>query len=219
MEKSQLCGLFAVNKPKGPTSFDVVRKIKRITGEKKVGHAGTLDPLAQGVLVLGVGREATRKLDEIVQKEKEYIAQINLEMFSETDDEEGSKTMVKVTEIPSKEKIQTILEKHTGSIVQTSPRYSAVKISGKEAYKRARKGEKFTLPKRFVEIKKIETLEYAWPFLKLRVVTGPGVYIRSLARELGEDLGTGGYLTYLLRTRVGQFDLENAISFDELNEG
>lgn len=209
-------GILAVNKPKGPTSFDIIRKIRKIVHEKKVGHAGTLDPLAQGVLVVGVGREATRKLDEIVQKEKEYVAKVKLGAFSETDDAEGEKQKVEVQSIPSQAEIEDVLAKKIGDIRQVSPRYSAVKISGKEAYKRARMGEKFTLPERFVEIKEIEILSYGWPFLELRLVTGPGVYVRSLAREIGDDLGTGGYLAYLLRTRVGQFNLEEAVTLEQI---
>ena len=208
--------IVAVLKPKGPTSHDIIDEIRLITGEQKVGHAGTLDPLASGVLVVGIGREATKKLNEIVQKEKEYIASVRLGVTSTTDDEEGLKHEVEVKEIPEDKKISLSVRRFVGSINQTPPVYSAVKVGGQESYKRARRGEEVKLRSREVEIKEIEILEYRWPILKLRVVTGPGVYIRSLARDIGAALGTGGYLAELERTRVGEFTKEKAISVGNL---
>ena len=208
--------IVAVLKPKGPTSHDVIDEIRLITGEQKVGHAGTLDPLASGVLVVGIGREATKKLNEIVQKEKEYIASVRLGVTSTTDDEEGLKHEVEVKEIPEDKKISLSVRRFVGSINQTPPVYSAVKVGGQESYKRARRGEEVKLRPRAVEIKEIEILEYKWPILKLRVVTGPGVYIRSLARDIGASLGVGGYLAKLERTRVGEFTKEKAISMENL---
>ena len=211
-------GIFAVYKPKGPTSNDILQKLRRITGVKKIGHAGTLDPLASGVLVVGVGREATKRLGEVVKKEKEYIARIKLGETSTTDDEEGEKTKVKVPKIPNLEEIQKAIANFKGEILQTPPIYSAVKIKGQEAYKLARKGQKPKLEPRKVLIKEIEILGYKWPYLKLRVVTGPGVYIRSLARDLGRELKTGGYLADLERTRVGDFTKEEAVDISPLIE-
>ena len=208
--------IVAVLKPKGPTSHDIIDEIRLITGEQKVGHAGTLDPLASGVLVVGIGREATKKLNEIVQKEKEYIASVRLGVTSTTDDEEGLKHEVEVKEIPEDKKISLSVRRFVGSINQTPPVYSAVKVGGQESYKRARRGEEVKLRPRAVEIKEIEILEYKWPILKLRVVTGPGVYIRSLARDIGASLGVGGYLAKLERTRVGEFTKEKAISMENL---
>jgi len=201
-------GLFAIYKPKGPTSNDIVQKIKKLTGIKKVGHAGTLDPLAKGILVVAVGRESTKKLGEIVKKEKEYLATIRLGITSTTDDEEGVKTP---SHSPLKgekvgvEKIKKVLEKFEGKINQIPPIYSAIKIKGQEAYKLARKGQQPKMKSRPVEIKKIVIKSYKWPYLKIKVVTGPGVYIRSLARDIGQKLKVGGYLYNLERTRVGQF--------------
>jgi len=202
--------IISIYKPKGPTSNDVVKILKKYFNEKKVGHAGTLDPLASGVLVIGVGREATKKLGDIVKKEKEYIAIIKLGQNSTTDDEEGEKTNIKVSNKPTTDDITTTLTKFEGKIMQTPPIYSAVKIKGQEAYKLARQGKQFELKPRAVEIKKIKLLKYTWPNLTIKVVTGPGVYIRSLARDLGQKLNTGGYLTDLERTRVGQFRKEQA---------
>lgn len=204
--------IFAVWKTKGPTSHDIVEKVRKLTGEKKVGHAGTLDPFAEGVLVIGVGREATKKLKEVVKKDKEYMAVIELGAESDTDDATGN---IRVSETPKAVellKIEQVLGKFKGVISQTPPRYSAIKIKGKPAYKLARQGEEVVIQPRRVEIKSIEVLEYKWPFLKLKIVTGPGVYIRSLARDIGRALGVGGYLKELIRTRVGEFTKEKCKS-------
>ena len=213
--------IIAIYKPEGPTSNDVVQMVKRATGAKKVGHAGTLDPLARGVLVLGIGREATKKLSEVVRKEKEYVASIKLGQTSITDDQEGVSAKAQeesknTVDRPGQQKIDKILQKFVGKITQTPPLYSAVKIKGKEAYKYARRGQKVELTPRVVEIKSIELLEYEWPVLKIKVITGPGVYIRSLARDIGQELGTGAYLADLERTRVGQWTKDKAVSLEKL---
>ena len=210
-------GIFAIYKPKGPTSNDIVQSIKRITGGEKTGHAGTLDPLAEGVLVVGVGREATKKLGIEVKKEKEYLAKIKLGETSTTDDEEGDKTPVSDRKSDISE-IKEAIKKFIGKIKQIPPIYSAIKVSGKEAYKFARKGEKPVLLEREAEIKEIEILGYEWPYLELRVVTGPGVYIRALARDIGKELGTGAYLAALKRTRVGDFTADEALSLDDFKK-
>ena len=209
-------GIFSVYKPKGPTSFDIIEKIKRLTGEKRIGHAGTLDPLAEGVLVVGVGRENTRKLKDIVEKEKEYLTTIKLGEKSSTDDDGGEKTSIAVNNIPKKSKIENILPDFLGEINQVPPRFSAIKVKGKRAYKLAREGKEFKLEPRKVFIKEIELIDYKYPFLELRVVTGKGVYIRSLARDIGEKLKTGGYVFRLKRTRVGNFKIEDSFSIEEL---
>lgn len=208
--------ILAVWKPKGPTSNDVVLNIKRITGGEKIGHAGTLDPLAEGVLVIGIG-EATKKLTSEVKKEKEYLAKIKLGETSSTDDEEGEKTPISDIK-PDISDVKEVINKFLGKIKQIPPIYSAVKIKGKEAYKFARRGEKPVLLERDVEIKEIGILNYEWPYLDLRVVTGPGVYIRSLARDIGRELKTGAYLAGLKRTRVGDFTEKEALSLEKLKE-
>jgi len=213
-------GIFAIYKPKGPTSHDIINKLRRETGIKKIGHAGTLDPLASGVLVVGVGREATKQLGAIVKKEKEYLAKIRLGMESTTDDEEGVKTEVKIVgKIPTLEEIKKALAKFEGEILQTPPIYSAIKIKGKKAYKLARKGQTPKLKPRKALIKEIEILKYEWPYLELRAVTGPGVYIRALARDIGKELKVGGYLVGLERTRVGEFTKEEAINSKDWERG
>lgn len=208
--------ILAIYKPKGFSSNQILQEIKKISGEKKIGHAGTLDPLARGVLVVGIGRKATKKLKEIVGQEKEYIAKIKLGWESTTDDKEGEKKKTRVLKIPSLEEIKNVLQSFQGKIFQIPPLFSAVKIKGKEAYKLARKGEVFSLKPRKVEIKKIRILNYKWPYLKIKVVTGPGVYIRALARDLGRKLGTGGYLAELERIRVGNFSKEKTFKISQL---
>ncbi len=206
--------LVAINKPKGPTSFRIVAQVRRITGIKKVGHAGTLDPLASGVLVVAVGREATKKIAETVAKEKEYVADIRLGQVSSTDDEEGEKTLISERR-PEESEIMQVINKFVGEIQQVPPQFSAIKIAGQPAYKSARKGEELKLAARSVIIKEIELLSYNYPDLKIRVVTGPGVYIRSLARDIGAVLKTGAYMSDLIRTRVGDFRIENAVTIEE----
>lgn len=202
-------GIFAIYKPKGISSNSALNILRKKLTEKKIGHAGTLDPLAEGVLVVGVGRDATRKLNEFVAKEKEYIGEIKLGSTSTTDDDEGEKTFVSYRE-PQIDEIEENLKTFIGNIKQTPPLFSAAKVRGVRAHARARAGELFNPGAHDVEIKEIKILSYDHPILKLNVTTGPGVYIRSLARDLGASLKTGGYLTSLVRTRVGDFTLETA---------
>lgn len=203
--------IIAVRKTKGPTSFDIVSKLRKLTGIKKIGHAGTLDPLASGVLVVGIGRQATRKLSEVVESEKEYLATVKFGAESTTDDEAGEKTEVDYGEKPTRRDVEKELIKFSGKILQQPPIFSAIKIKGQPAYKIARRGEAPKLKKREVEVKKIKIIKYKWPFLEIKVVSGPGFYVRSLARDLGRKLKVGGYLAGLERTRVGQFKKSSAI--------
>lgn len=216
--KVEIKMIIPIYKPVGPTSFNIIAQIKKITGIKKVGHAGTLDPLAEGVLIVGIGRESTKKLFTELQKEKEYEVVIELGKTSATDDSEGEKTIWEVTEVPKETKVTEAIQQFIGEIWQMPPQYSAVKIGGVEAYKKLRKGVSVTLGKRQVLIKNIEVLSYGYPYLKLKVTTGPGVYIRSLARDLGEELKVGGYVKELKRTRVGEYKIEDCLTPDSLKE-
>ena len=209
--------IFAVYKPKGPTSHDIVALIKKKYPGQKVGHAGTLDPLASGVLVIAVGREATKKLSQVVAKEKEYLATIRLGETSTTDDAEGEKSESLVANRPTHQEIEAALATFIGEIEQVPPAYSAVKIKGKKAYQLARAGRPAELKPRRVEIKAIKLLQYRYPELRLRIVTGPGTYIRALARDLGRRLGGGAYLAELERCRVGEFDLAGAKKISDLS--
>lgn len=213
-----MTNLIAVYKPKGPTSHDVIDMVRRVTGIKKVGHAGTLDPLARGVLVVGIGREATKLLSVTVQKDKEYLATIRLGMTSETDDDEGLKKEITVATVPSLDDVTRAVLKYKGTFAQIPPKYSAIKRKGLKAYVLARAGKTPKLEPRAVTIYDIEILRYAWPNLRLRVHCGPGVYIRALARDIGDTLHTGGYLADLERTRVGEWTTQDAIPLDKIHE-
>ena len=211
-------GIFAVYKEAGMTSHDVVDAVRRCTGQKKVGHAGTLDPCATGVLVVGVGRPATRKLGLVVGQEKEYVTRVKLGYRSSTDDREGEKEPVSVSEVPTEEQVRAALAGFQGTLAQRPPAFSAIKVGGRAAYKLARANKPVALPPRQVEAKEIELLGYAWPFVDIRLVTGSGFYVRSLARDLGEMLGTGGYVEELERTRVGSFTKSDAIRLQDLDK-
>lgn len=208
-------GIFAVYKPKGMKSHDVVDFVRRQTGVKRVGHGGTLDPLAEGVLVIAVGRENTKRLEKYVKGGKEYIAEIKLGQASVTDDEDGEKTEINIKIKPSLDKIKTVLKLFEGKIKQIPPIYSSIKLSGKPSHRRVRQGQKVELEPREVEIKKIELVSYDYPVVRIKAQTGPGVYIRSIARDIGKNLKTGGYLKSLVRTKVGEFTIENALKIEE----
>jgi len=208
-------GIYAFWKPKGISSNGFLNCIRKACGIRKVGHSGTLDPLAEGILVVGIGK-GTKKLAEQKGSEKEYEAVVRLGVLSSTDDEEGEKEEYKFSKRPEKNDVIDALDSFMGIIDQIPPVYSAIKVKGKEAYKRVRKGEKIKMEPRKAEIKSVKLLSYEWPFVSFNVVTGPGVYIRSIARDLGEKLGTGGYLSSLKRIRVANFSIKEAVSIDEI---
>lgn len=208
--------IFAVYKDEGMTSHDVIDIVRRATHEKRVGHGGTLDPCAKGVLVVGVGRAATKRLGEVVGSEKEYVTRVRLGWRSTTDDREGQLEQVEVPQIPSEEQVRDALAGFQGIISQRPPIFSALKIGGRAAYKLARAQRQIELSERPVEAKVVELIRYEWPFVDVRLVTGPGFYVRSFGRDLGERLGTGGYLEQLERTRVGRFTADQAIRIADL---
>ncbi len=212
--------LFAIYKPKGPSSNQMLNRLRKFLNTKKIGHAGTLDPLASGILVIGVGREATKQLPKAVNGKKEYLAEIKLGISSTTYDEEGEKTIKYIdNELEIDElKIREVLKNFIGKIQQEPPIYSAIKIKGQTAYKLARQGKIKKLPLREIEIKNIKLLSFTWPILKIKVITAKGVYIRSLAKDIGDELKTTAYLSNLERTRVGDFDLKSVSSFEEIKE-
>ncbi len=228
-------GVVAVYKEEGMTSHDVVDAVRRLTGQQRVGHAGTLDPCAKGVLVVGVGRAATRQLRAIAGTEKEYITRVKLGWRSTTEDregkveqvfwttedrgrrtEDGGQKTVPSEQVPSEEQVRQALAHFQGTIDQQPPAFSAIKVRGRAAYKLARKGREVDLPPRKVEVKEVELLEYTWPHVDVRLVTGPGFYVRSFARDLGELLGTGGYMEALERIRVGAYTKERAARLADL---
>ena len=207
-------GIFAVRKPKGMTSHDVVNSIRKKTGVKRVGHGGTLDPMAEGVLVIAVGRENTKLLDTFVKGKKEYIAEIILGAKTNTYDAEGIIENVNKNIKPDLSEIIKTIKLFVGNIMQVPPIFSSVKILGKPAHRRVRAGQTVELEARNVIVYEITLLSYDYPSLKLQISTGPGVYIRSIAHDLGEKLGTGAYLNALTRTKVGDFTIENAIELE-----
>lgn len=213
--RHDLHGLLVVDKPLGLSSMDVVRVVRRAAGHCKTGHAGTLDPLATGVLICCLGC-ATRRVDELMGMTKVYETTVDLSAFTSTDDAEGERQEVGVARQPAATEIRTALDVLTGTIEQTPPAYSAIKVGGQRAYKLARKGDDLVLPSRFVRIDAIEMIGYDWPLLRIVVTCGKGTYIRSLARQIGGLLGTGGHLTALRRTAVGPYTIDRAVKLDDV---
>lgn len=210
-------GLLVINKPKDWTSFDVVAKIRGLLKVKKIGHTGTLDPQATGVLVLCIGK-ATSLVQKLIGLDKEYDCEITLGATSTTDDAEGVITPVEGAQPVSLTEVENALKEFTGTFNQLPPDFSAKKIKGKKAYELARKGKEVKLEPVEVKVYTIELLDYKWPKIKLKIHCGKGFYVRSLARDLGKKFGTGGYLTGLIRTRVGHFTIEESILVTEVDE-
>ena len=202
-------GLLVVDKPLGITSFDVIRRLRQITGMRKIGHTGTLDPLATGVMILLLGN-ATKQAANYSKLDKSYNAELTLGATSSTGDAEGEKT--KVSELkPTADELEAVIGSFVGQITQTPPVYSAIKIAGQEAYKRARRGEAVEMPSRQVTIHALKLVDYTYPTVKLTADVSSGTYIRTLAEDIGQKLSTGAYLSGLVRTRVGEFGLDQAL--------
>lgn len=214
-------GILLIDKPRDWTSFDVVAKvrgvIKRETGLKKpkVGHTGTLDPLATGLMVVVVGSYCKRA-NEFSKLDKVYEVTMRLGQTSTTGDNEGEKTTVSDTQ-PSKAAVLAALEKFVGEIMQTPPAFSAIKVGGQRAYKLAREGKEVKIEPRKVMIYEISNTTYAYPEIKFTTKVSSGTYIRSLVDDVGAELGTGAYMSDLRRTRVGDFELSDAIGMDGLD--
>ncbi len=210
-------GFLYINKPSGPTSHDIVDSARRLTGERRVGHAGTLDPFASGLLIVGVGREATKHLGELIGLDKEYIATIKLGATSDTYDRTGKITGTGHQEPVTRERIQNVLQKFTGTIQQIPPMYSAKKINGKKLYELARAGKEITRQPNAVTIHNLELLEYDIKnhLLKIIGTVSSGTYIRSLAHDIGQALGCGAYVAELERTAIGPFKLTEAQTLNE----
>lgn len=247
-----------VDKPAGMTSFGVVARVRRVLTERaraeaiqrgetppkrvRVGHTGTLDPFATGLLILMTGKD-TRRCQEFLKLDKEYEATIRLGATSTTGDPEGEITETSEEElreglaearkadladgmsladeansndfIPTEEEVKKVVQSFQGKITQKLPIYSAVKVNGERAYRLARKGVEVEMPEREAEIYKNEVVEYAWPELKIRAHVSSGTYIRTLGEDIGKKLGVGGYLTALRRTRVGKYSVAETIKLEE----
>ena len=233
-----------INKPAGWTSFDVVGFIRNrirksglsvnpdFTSNIKVGHAGTLDPFATGLLIVGVGREATKRLDEFKSLPKTYVAEIKLGETSTTGDPTGTitppvilskakdplKSALRDSSVPQNDSvniIETTLKSFTGKQSQIPPMYSAKQVGGQRLYKLARAGKTIDRQPSEIEIYDIKLLDYAWPILKIEVKCSAGTYIRTLAEDIGARLGVGGYCLSLVRTAIGNYLLEDAVNPDD----
>lgn len=209
-------GVLNLNKPAGITSRDVVNAVQRLTGRTtRVGHAGTLDPLARGVLVAPVGA-ATRLIEYVQQMPKTYRAEFLLGCHSDTEDTDGEVIQVDSPPIPGEEAIRTALPQFTGKILQRPPAYSALRVAGKRAYDLARKGQSVDLKPREIQIYRLVLDGYDYPKMALTIQCGSGTYVRSLGRDLAEALGTSAVMSALERTAIGSFRVEDAVAPDSL---
>jgi tRNA pseudouridine55 synthase len=217
-------GILLVNKPAEWTSFDVVNRVRRIVGQSSLntsakkrfptGHTGTLDPLATGLLVLLLGTY-TKKAPALTKLDKTYEVTMRLGQTSSTGDAEGEITEVSDTQ-PSRKDIELALQQFTGEIMQTPPAFSAIKVNGQRAYKLAREGKTVEIEPRKITIHRIELTDYTYPIVKFTAEVSSGTYIRSLTEDLGNVLQTGAYMSDLRRTRVGPFDIADAVRLDGL---
>lgn len=213
-----LKGILNLDKPAGISSARAVSQVKRLLPRKtKIGHAGTLDPFATGVLLLLIGK-ATRLCERLMDEPKAYDAELKLGATTVTDDPESPEQPTVDPVIPDADRVREVIGGWVGTVMQAPPTYSAMKIGGRRAYDLARRGETVKLAPRPVRIDQIEMVEYAWPRLRIQVRCGRGTYIRSLARDIGEELGTGAYLTRLRRTAVGRFIVDEAVTLDQVRE-
>ena len=212
-------GIILIDKPAGMTSFGVVARVRRVLSEKndkkvKVGHTGTLDPFATGLLILVIGKEC-KNASSYSKLDKIYEATIQLGQTSTTGDPEGEITNVS-DDIPVQSDIEKALGKFTGKINQRPPIYSAINIGGQRAYKLARAGKKIEMPERMVTIYKLELINYNYPELQIRTSVSSGTYIRSLAEDIGKELGTGAYCANLKRTNIANWSVNQAKSLSEM---
>ena len=209
-------GIIVVNKPKGITSFDVIRKLKKILKTKKIGHTGTLDPLATGVMLVCVGK-ATKLASDLEAKDKVYIADFDIGYATDTYDIEGKKIAENIINI-SKENLEQSIKKFIGNIKQIPPMYSAIKIDGNKLYHLARKGIEVERPERDVTIEYINLLDFKDNKAKIETKVSKGCYIRSLIYDIGQDLGTYATMTALQRKQVGDYSLEDSYSLEQIEE-
>ncbi len=208
-------GILLIDKPDGMTSFGVVARVRRVLTQQnqkkvKVGHTGTLDPFATGLLILCVGKE-TKNAMSYTKLDKVYEATVRLGQTSTTGDPEGEVTDVS-DEVPTRDAVESVLKKFVGEITQRPPIYSAIKVGGQRAYDLARAGKEVEIPERTVTIHSLELVNFAYPELIIRTHVSSGTYIRTLAADIGKELGVGAYCTQLRRTKVADWDVANAQS-------
>lgn len=221
--KPTLRGILLVDKPVGPTSMDVCRRVRRacrrggLARGLKVGHGGTLDPMASGLVVTLIGK-STRLCEAVMAGTKEYIAEVDLAHVSESCDLESEPVAVAIEKRPGEADVREACARFRGMVEQRPPAHSAVRVDGRRAYELAREGTSVEMPARLVRIDDVTLERFEWPMATIKIVCGKGTYIRSLARDLGATLGVGGMLRGLRRTKVGPFDVEDALPLDDLPE-
>lgn len=209
-------GILLVNKPSGMTSHDVVNHIRKVLHTKKVGHCGTLDPDATGVLVLCVGK-ATKALQFLMSEEKEYIATLSLGTSTDTYDSSG--VVIESKEFVGVENVEKVLDSFLGKQMQMPPIYSAIKVNGKKLYEYARNQEEVKIEPREIEIKEIELLKQENHMIQIRVICSKGTYIRSLCVDIAKELGYPGHMSHLIRKRSGHFDLKDCYDLKDIENG
>lgn len=211
----ELHKILLVYKPKGVTSYDVIRMLQKRLGKLKMGHGGTLDPMAEGLLVIGIGK-ATKELKHILGKEKEYVADIKLGIQTTTDDIEGDIVVKKDFSHVQEEDIKKIVEDLPGTLELEVPIYSAIKKKGRPLYDYARKGQIVDIPVKNMTIYEAEFLSYERGIIKIKFKVSSGTYIRSIAREIGKRLGTVATLCALVRTTIGEYSIREAIDINQV---
>ncbi len=212
-------GLYSIFKPSGITTYDLIKIIKKIFKIKvKIGHGGSLDPIAEGVVVIGIGKEYTKKLHQILNfSKKEYIAEILLDFISDTYDIEGKLQKINIEKIPSYEEVKKVIEKFIGEVEQYPPPYSAKKFCGRRICDLLREKKlsleeaKMIIKPKKVKIYNMEILNYKFPKIILKIECSSGTYIRSLANDIGKNLSCGGLISKIVRTKVGDFSIKEAI--------
>jgi len=199
---------------------DVIDELRRITGVRRIGHAGTLDPFASGLLIVGVGREATRQLGSFLKLDKSYVAKLKLGAVSDTYDRDGKLQVISNQKPVTRKNIEEVLGKFKGEINQVPPMYSAKKVKGKKLYELARQGKEIARKPNKVKIYELELLNcsIAKLLISIRCRVSSGTYIRSLAHDIGQDLGCGAYLEELQRTAIGDYKLEDAVELKDLSQ-
>ncbi|OIO48036.1 MAG: tRNA pseudouridine(55) synthase TruB [Parcubacteria group bacterium CG1_02_37_51] len=217
MDNISQAGFLLIDKAQGWTSFDVIAKLRNITNIKKIGHAGTLDPIATGLLIVAIGREATKQIDQYMKMDKEYLVKGKFGETSASYDTEEKVVKNKVEPINEKE-FQKTITKYLGETDQTPPMFSAKKIDGKRLYELARQGKEVERQSVKIKITKLELLSFDYPWFELKVSCSSGTYVRSLTHDLGQDLQQGAVMYELRRTKIGDYNIEQAHRIEEITK-
>lgn len=209
---------YLINKPKGISSYKLIIILRKKLGIRKIGHAGTLDPMGQGLMILAVGKDSTKKISSLVKKNKIYEFEITLGKKTATLDETGEVIKTNDLLIPNSKEVKRIIKEFVGIQMQTPPQYSAIKVGGKRAYKLARKNINVELKSRKIQVYFMKLISYKYPKIMLSCKVSTGTYVRVLADEIGEKLGTYGYVSFLKRVAIGDYKLSDALNIDDINK-